>query len=233
MNFVANALLAIGASPVMSLYDKEIRELTRWADALYINIGCLDDSQQTAMRLAADEAFERRIPWVLDPVAVAASRQRAELSLELIEKYRPSIIRGNASEIRALSALISGTFPYDEVRCGVDSTHDSSAVLEDAKELSKHSGATVAMSGPTDFVVTPDSVDTVSGGAAIMSEVTAMGCVASALCTAFAATETSGREAAFKALALMKKAGAAAAGVSRGTGSFQVAFLDELSNEYR
>ena len=233
MNFVANALLAIGASPVMSLYDKEIRELVRWADALYINTGCLDDSQQSAMRLAADEAYGRRIPWVLDPVAVSASRQRAEFSLELIEKYRPSIIRGNASEIRALSALVCGTCPYAEVRCGVDSTHDGASVLEDAKELSRQSGATVAMSGPTDFVVTPDSVDTVSGGAAIMSGVTAMGCVASAVCAAFAATEASGREAALKALGLMKKAGAAAAGASRGTGSFQVAFLDELSNECR
>ncbi len=233
MNFVANALLAIGASPIMSLFDKEIRELTRWADALYINTGSLDEGQQSAMRLAAAEAFGSSIPWVLDPVATTASRQRAEFALELIEKFHPSIIRGNASEIRALSALVSGTCSYADVRCGVDSTHEGPAVLEDAKILSRLSGATVAMSGATDFVVTPDTVDTVSGGAAIMSRVTAMGCVASAVCAAFASTEVSGREAAVKALELMKKAGSAAAKLSRGTGSFHVAFLDELSNEGR
>ena len=233
MNFVANALLAAGASPIISLYDREIEELVKGADAVYLNIGTLDDGSCEAMRLAAAKAHGQGIPWVLDPVAVTASAQRATFSLELVKRYAPSIIRGNASEIRALSWLVRDADSYRNIRCGIDSTLDSNDALQDAIALSSATGSTVAMSGKTDYVVSPEGVESVQGGSPLMARVTAMGCVASALCALFAATESSGREAAIKALGLMKKAGYAAGKVAKGPGSFAVEFLDELANESR
>ena len=233
MNFVANAVLAAGASPIVSLYDKEIEELAGKCDSLYINIGCLDDRQQLAMRLAAALSCRKNIPWVLDPVAVAGSRQRAEFALELVNDFKPLVIRGNASEIRALASLVSGKGSYEDVRCGVDSELDSSSVIEDAGALSRACGCTVAMSGKTDYVVTPHSCEALTGGSDLMPLVTAMGCVASALCATFAATGKSGREAAVKALSLMNRAGEKAAGKCGGPGTFPAAFLDELWNECR
>lgn len=233
MNFVANALLAAGASPLMSLYDKEIEELVQEADAVCVNIGTLDDRSVEAMRIAAAKAHELGIPWVLDPVAVTASAQRASLSLELVKRFHPSIIRGNASEIRALSWLVRDADSYRNIRCGIDSTLDSNDVLQDAISLSSATGSTVAMSGKTDYVVSPERVEAIAGGSPLMARVTAMGCVASAMCALSAATEPSGREAAIKALGLMKKAGYAAGKVAKGPGSFAVEFLDELANESR
>ena len=233
MNFVANALLAAGASPLMSLYDKEIEELVQEADAVCVNIGTLDDRSVEAMRLAAAKAHELGIPWVLDPVAIAASAQRASLSLELVKRYNPCIIRGNASEIHALSMLLKNEESYRNVRCGIDSSLESSDVLQDALIISTASGAAVATSGKTDYVVTPDGTDAICGGSPLMSKVTAMGCAASALCALYSVTQPSGREAAIKALGLMKKAGYAAGKVAKGPGSFAVEFLDELSNESR
>ena len=58
MNFNANALLAIGASPIMSFYNKEMDDLLRIADALVINIGCLDDDEIAGMLAAAAAAVK-------------------------------------------------------------------------------------------------------------------------------------------------------------------------------
>ena len=57
MNFNANALLAIGASPIMSFYHKEMDDLLRIADSLVINIGCLDDDEIAGMHAAAAAAL--------------------------------------------------------------------------------------------------------------------------------------------------------------------------------
>ena len=70
MNFNANALLAIGASPIMSFYDKEMDDLLAIADSLVINIGCLDDCEIRGMHEAAAAAVRYGKPWVLDPVVL-------------------------------------------------------------------------------------------------------------------------------------------------------------------
>lgn len=231
MSFVANALLAAGASPLMSLYDKETEELVKDSDAVYVNIGTLEDCSCEAMRLASAKAHELGIPWILDPVAVTASRQRCKFTLDLIKKCNPYIIRGNASEICSLSKLLIDENSYDSNRCGIDSTIDGFNALQEAKSLSESTGAVVAMSGETDYVVTPEGVEFIKGGSPLMNRITAMGCAASALCAFYAATEPSGREAAIKALRLMKKAGSAAGRAANGPGSFAAVFLDELFNE--
>ena len=68
MNFNANALLAIGASPIMSFYHKEMDDLLAIASSLVINIGCLDDNEIAGMHAAAAAAQKYGKPWVLDPV---------------------------------------------------------------------------------------------------------------------------------------------------------------------
>ena len=42
MNFTAGALLAAGASPLMSVWPEEMEDLTARCDALVVNIGCVD-----------------------------------------------------------------------------------------------------------------------------------------------------------------------------------------------
>ena len=86
MNFNANALLAIGASPIMSFYDKEMDDLMRIADALVINIGCLDDCEIAGMHAAAAAAVKYGKPWVIDPVGVGASSARTSTAVEVITK---------------------------------------------------------------------------------------------------------------------------------------------------
>ena len=223
MNNSANALLAIGASPVMAHWVSEMEEMTAIAGALVINIGTLDDKWIDGMLAAGRAAAKRGTPIVLDPVGVGATSQRTEAALKIIEECHPTIIRGNASEIMALvDASVKSK--------GVDSSASSSDALESAKRLAKDTGAVVVISGETDYITDGETVHTVDGGDPIMTAVTGMGCTSTALVGAFSAVVKDPMTAATAAMAVMSLAGERAAANSRGNGSMQVNFLDELYN---
>lgn len=102
MDLTANTLLAAGASPAMLHSIHEIPEFTPQARALYVNIGTLTADWLPAMKTASALAMNSGKPWVLDPVAVGASGFRLKACLELVQ-HKPTVIRGNGSEIIALS----------------------------------------------------------------------------------------------------------------------------------
>ena len=221
MNFNANALLAIGASPIMSFYDKEMDELLAIADSLVVNIGCLDDDEIAGMHVAAAAAQRYGKPWVIDPVGVGASKVRTETAVGLITKYHPSIVRCNASEIMVLHGTACKTR-------GVDSVEPVEKARGCAREFAAEHRTVVAVSGAVDFITDGEREAEVHKGSPLMAKVTTMGCCASAICAAFAAVMPP-FEAAVHAMDLMGTAGEAAAARSRGTGSLAVNFIDELS----
>lgn len=221
MNNSANALLAIGASPVMAHWRQEMEEMVSIAGALVLNIGTLDQNWLESMKVAGLAASRKGIPIVLDPVGAGATSARTAASLELIRLCHPSVIRGNASEIMALvNAEIKSK--------GVDSSAQSSDAVEAARKLAAETGAVVVISGATDYITDGSVVHTVEGGDEIMTAVTGMGCTSTALVGAFAAVVENPLIAATAAMAVMSLAGERAAARSRGNGSMQVNFLDEL-----
>ena len=223
MNNSANALLAIGASPVMAHWVSEMEEMTAIAGALVLNIGTLDDKWIDAMVVAGMAALRLGTPIVLDPVGVGATSQRTGAAMKIIEHCRPTIIRGNASEIMALvDANVKSK--------GVDSSASSDDALESAKRLAVDTGAVVVISGAIDYITNGVDVYTVEGGNPIMTSVTGMGCTSTAIVGAFAAVVEDPMVAATAAMAVMSLAGERAAEYSRGNGSMQVNFLDELYN---
>jgi hydroxyethylthiazole kinase len=221
MNTTANALLAIGASPVMAHAVEEAKEMVGHARALVINIGTLSAPWVEAMVKAGKEARRRKIPVVLDPVGSGATQFRTTAAHKLIKQTHPDIIRGNASEIRSLIRTGPGAK-------GVDSRHTPDEVLDDARELSRSAGCVVSVSGPTDLIVQGDTVSRIANGHPMMAKVTGMGCTASAITAAFAAVNPSPFQAAAHAMAVMGIAGEMAAEHSAGPGSFQLNFLDAL-----
>jgi hydroxyethylthiazole kinase len=202
MNSTANALLAIGASPVMAHAQEEVEDLVAIASSLVLNIGTLSAPWVDAMFRAGHAANARGIPIVLDPVGCGASGYRTHTSRALVVALRPTIIRGNASEIRSLLHATTGTR-------GVDSQIDTDAVAADAGQLARSSGSIVSVSGAVDLI-------------------TGMGCTSSALTGAFAGAGLPPLEAAVAAMAVMGVAGDIAAEQVAGPGSFQVRFLDIL-----
>ncbi len=221
MNTTANALLAIGASPVMAHAAEEVVEITGLAQALVLNIGTLSTPWIEAMLKAGKEAHRRRIPVVLDPVGCGATQFRTDTAQKLIHELRPAVIRGNASEIRALISSGAATK-------GVDSLHTPDEVRNDAIALSHAAGCVVSVSGSIDLIVEGNQLIRIANGHPLMTKVTGMGCTASALTGAFLAVNESPLSAAAHAMAVMGIAGELAAERAVGPGSFQMHFLDVL-----
>ncbi|MEN6374272.1 MAG: hydroxyethylthiazole kinase [Smithella sp.] len=223
MNNTANALLALGASPVMAHAVEEVEEMVNISSALVINIGTLSESWISSMLKAAAQAKKNGIPVIIDPVGAGATTYRTKTARDLVGGNPPTIIRGNASEIMALSD--------DKTRTkGVDSAAASDAAIVAAQNLSEIYKCVVCVSGAVDYVVEGRQIIRVMNGHPLMTRVTGLGCTASALCGAFAAVEKSILAATTKAMAVMGIAGEMAAEKAAGPGSLQMHFLDNLYN---
>ncbi|CCK79465.1 hydroxyethylthiazole kinase [Desulfobacula toluolica] len=221
MNTTANALLAIGASPVMAHAVQEVEDLAGIAGALVLNIGTLNDGWIDAMFRAAKTAKSKQVPIVLDPVGAGATPYRTQTAKDLIQAFAPSIIRGNGSEIMALCGQSQSTK-------GVDSTSESNQAVDAAKTLVREIGCTVCVTGETDYIVSAQTLYEVKNGHALMPRVTGLGCTATAICGAFAAVNPEFDKAAAHAMAVMGIAGEIAAEISSGPGTLQVNFIDAL-----
>jgi hydroxyethylthiazole kinase len=223
MNTTANALLALGASPVMAHAIEEVEEMVGLARALVLNIGTLSAPWVASMLAAGRAAKRRGIPIVLDPVGAGATSFRTSTALQILEQVSPTIVRGNASEIRAVAYAERGGTK------GVDSTHDAEQTVDAARALAARYGCVVSVSGATDVIVDARTVVRVKNGHPMMPRVTGLGCTASALTGAFAAVNPAPLRAAAHAMAMSGIAGEMAAERAAGPGTFQLHFLDALS----
>jgi hydroxyethylthiazole kinase len=219
--WTANVLLAIGAAPAMVDNPHESGEFAVIAGGVLVNLGTPYDDTAAAMHLAVAGAKRSGTPWVLDPVAAGALGWRTGLAQQLLSEARPTIIRGNASEILALAGGKGGR--------GADSVHSPEDAAEVATGLAYRQQSVVAVSGPTDHITDGVRMVLVSNGHPWLTRVTGVGCALGALMAAFAAVVPDALVAATAATATLTVAADSAAKESRGPGSFAVALLDQLS----
>ncbi|MGV7108024.1 hydroxyethylthiazole kinase [Flavobacterium sp. U410] len=221
MNNTANALLAAGASPLMSHAKSEIEDLANISNALVINIGTLNTDWIASMQLASSTFNTLSKPWVLDPVGAGATIYRTTTATELLKNH-PTVIRGNASEIMALA---NANFSESK---GVDSHHKSIDALEAGKILSKKHNAIVCISGEVDYIIHSTQIASVKNGHQLMTKVTGLGCTSTALIGAFVGANSNYFEATISAVSLLSIVGELAQKQSKGPGSLQVNILDLL-----
>lgn len=221
MNFTANVLLAMGASPVMAHARNEVQEMAAIAGSLVLNIGTLSDPWIEAMIDAGKKASELETPIVLDPVGSGATQLRTSTARRIVEETSVSVIRGNASEILSLAGEQSQTK-------GVDSIHSVDEAAEAAKSLSRELKTTLAITGEIDLVTDGEQVLRVANGHSLMPLITGSGCAATSIIGAFLAVDDNPVTATATALAFFGVAGEKAGANSAAPGSFQVALLDAL-----
>lgn len=207
--FTANVLLAAGAIPSMTISLQEISAFAARADALLVNLGTFDTGRADAIDLALREAANAGRPWVLDPVLIDVSPQRAAYARALVAR-RPAAIRLNAAEFSALS--------------------EGRADGETLSGYAREHGIAIGMTGDADIVGDGNVQMQLRNGHALMSRVTAMGCAASALVAACLAVERNPVVATASALLAFGIAGEVAAENARGPGSFAAGFLDAIFN---
>ncbi|QES88145.1 hydroxyethylthiazole kinase [Rhizosphaericola mali] len=223
MNNSANALLSIGASPIMSHAITEMEEMLRIANALVINIGTLDENWSKSMLLGAELAMQMDKPWILDPVGAGSTTYRSNISDQLLQ-FNPTIIRGNASEIMALAKYHNGNTK------GVDSCNNSLDAISAAQYLNNKYSSIVCISGEVDIIVSMNDIYYLKNGHALMTKVTGLGCSQSAILGGMIAISKDVILAALAGMALLGVAGELAAAKSAGPGSLQLNLLDKLYN---
>ncbi|ALM74660.1 hydroxyethylthiazole kinase [Thermococcus barophilus] len=221
MNTTANALLALGASPVMAHARDELEDMLRIADSLVVNIGTLDEHWIPSMEKAVKIASELKKPTVLDPVGAGATKLRTETALRLLEIGDITILRGNFGEIAALLG------EHGRTR-GVDSAaYEEDKAKKLALTAAREFNTVVAVTGPVDYVSDGKGVYAVYNGNEMLGRVTGTGCMVTAITGAFAAVEEP-LKAAVSALAIFGIAAEKAYEEAKYPGSFHVKLYDWL-----
>ena len=221
MNYTANALLAMGASPVMAHAQNEVEDMVAFAGALVLNIGTLTDDWISSMIKAGKKASQLDTPIILDPVGSGATPLRTNSAKNIISQTKIKVIRGNASEILSLRDENSKTK-------GVDSIHTVDEAAEAARNLADELHTTLAITGPVDLITDGTRVLRVSNGHPLMGYVTGTGCTATATIGAFLAVDDDPLSATATALAFFGLAGEIAAETASAPGTFMIQLLDAL-----
>ena len=220
-DFTANLLLSAGARVAMAQDKAEVEDFVALADALLLNLGVLTADRAEPMIAAARFAVELGRPWVLDPVAVGSSLERRALATRLAG-LQPTVIRGNAAEVLAM--VEDAAAPA----AGVDSPLDAVEALDAAHDLSRSTGAVVAVTGSVDYVTDGTRLAAVDNGHHLMTRVTGLGCALSAVIAACCRVEEDALAAAGHALAVVGLAAELAAQAAEGPASFRAGLIDRL-----
>lgn len=228
IDFVANAQLAVGGSAAMVYLPDEAEDLGAAGGVIYLNVGTLIPVLEETMPRAARALHGAGKPWVLDPVGLGIGSLRTKI-LNDLKPCKPTIVRGNASEIIALAGLwgLDGDAAEVARARGVDSTDAVETSVPAAVALARYTGGAVAVSGAVDLVTDGLAVARLHGGSPMMSMITGCGCALGGVAAVYSAV-TDPFTAALAATAIFDVAGARAAARTDAPGSFKVAFIDEL-----
>lgn len=221
MNDVANAMLAIGARPIMAHAVEEVEEVTRAARALVLNLGTPSRERVEAMLTAGKAANARNIPVIFDPVGMDVSRFRGSSASRLLTSLRVTIIRGNAGEIAALAGMAGTMSGVDTILARYDRPRVTKALAE------KHHAVVVA-TGATDYASNGTQVASINNGHPLLKEISGAGDMLSAIIGACAAAESDAFVAVVSGLLWFGIAAERAAESAHGIGSFHVALFDQL-----
>jgi hydroxyethylthiazole kinase len=222
MNETANAILALGALPVMAHAQEEVQQMVGLAGALVLNIGTLSPEWVESMAVAGKAANERGVPVVLDPVGAGATDYRTRAAKRLLDEIDVAVLRGNAGEVATLVGIEA------EVR-GVESVGGGGDPAELAREAARTLGVVASVTGAVDHVSDGDRSVAIANGHELLASITGTGCMSTALTGCFLAGKDDPFEAAVEALVAFGVAGEDAAVGAKGPGTFHVNLYDALA----
>ncbi len=250
INDCANILLALGARPIMAEHPMEVASITAISDALSVSLANITDARIESVMIAGANALEGGKRSCIDCVGVNCSPLRMDLARRYIRECHPAVIKGNASEIRAIAGAACGVTGIDTAasdRVSRDNPGSVEAMARILLDFSKHSGAVVLASGVIDMVSDGEQVWTIENGTPRMGLVTGTGCILSCMTAAYLSVASAPSDAVLYATALLGIAGElaeeacttpqnAADGLFTpavesftGLGSFHISLIDALS----
>ena len=222
INQCANAILSVGARPMMAEHPAEVSEITETAGALLLNLGNITDVRLQSMQIAAEAAKAHQIPFVFDVVGIACSSLRLNFAHTLLKQCTPQIIKGNASEIYALYDA-----HYKSAGVDADAALDLHSTARIAAALAQKYNTVILVSGKTDIITNGKSIICIHNGTPQLATVTGTGCMLSALCACYASV-ADGISAAKTACAVLSISGQLSE-TDSGCGSFMLRLMDKIS----
>lgn len=237
INDCANVVLAMGAKPFMAEHPKEVADITAGAQALTVSLANVTDVRMASIMISGSEAHDKNIPHIIDLVGVTCSKLRMNLAKEYIKKYKPSVIKGNVSEIKAVAGVDFSSIGVDAGKADAVSDNDESAksfMAELTRNYAKITGAVVEATGAVDIISDSGRTVFVKNGSSNMAYITGTGCMLTCITGAYMSV-LSPFEAAVNAAAMFGICGERADGAIKrddlmaGLGSYHVKLLDEVS----
>lgn len=226
MNDCANVILGLGAKPIMAEHPLEVEEITSLSKALGVNLGNISDSRMMAIKRSARQAYEKQIPWCIDLVGVGCSTLRKNFAIDLIQKYKPQVIKGNMSEIKAISGAESHACGIDVGALDEVREEKLFECAEWLQEFAKKVGAVIVVTGAIDLISDSCTTYAIYNGCPLLARLTGTGCMLTGMIATYLA-EGEALESSVLATLMIGIAGELARG-SKGNGSFKISLLDEL-----
>lgn len=236
INDCANAVLAIGAQPIMAEHPSEVAAITKTAGALTVSLANITDARLRSIHIAGAAAREAGIPALIDLVGITCSPLRMEHALSFIADARPAVIKGNYSEIRAITgdsvSAASGVDTAEEDK--IHSTEDKK--LSDMKALvhryAAERGCVVMATGVIDILSDGETDWCITNGHPLMSRITGTGCILTCIAGTYLSSATP-LDACLYALVHWGVSGERAADFTQshhlGLGFYHTALMDFLS----
>ncbi|MFP7153764.1 hydroxyethylthiazole kinase [Weissella paramesenteroides] len=223
---VANALLYIGAKPIMTEDIRAFNDLALQTNSLLLNLGSLSLDKEKSI-LAASKLAIGKEPVVLDVVGIASAKSAMKVAKKIIAD-QPTIVRGNISEMRALCDLQTHGRGVDGSL--LDQTDEELINLITALKQLPQESIYVA-TGTKDIVVARNNVWVLSNGVPELDRFTGSGDTLSGLLAALLGEGAFPEDAAIQAISYLNIAGETAKSktVTSGIAEFRQLFLNELS----
>lgn len=227
INDCANAVLALGAKPIMAEHPAEVAQITGMAQALTVSLANITDARAESIMISGKVK-----PAVIDVVGVTCSPFRMELAKRFVEECHPAVIKGNVSEIRAMAGVDFGASGIDVSRADAVAKDNRESQLQMADLMKRYAAsvqAVVMASGEVDIIAAADgeTVYFVENGTADMAKVTGTGCMLTCI-TGVYLSVTDPVTASVLAAVTLGIAGEKADS-SRGLGSYHIGLMDALS----
>lgn len=220
-NFIANGLIAVGASPSISNMPEEADEMARNADAVVLNLGTLSRDRAEAMMTAGKAANEAGVPVLLDPIAIGATEFRTKVIQDILSTVKLAAICANVGEIAVLGDALDKTTSPDS------SMNENDPTI--AEKVANKYQTVVISTGQTDVVTDGKRTTLCKNGHAMLQNITTSGCLLTSIIGAFASIAGDDiYEASIDAVTGYGIAAERVATKETGPGSFISAFLDQL-----
>lgn len=230
---VANALLYVGAKPIMAEDEREIESVIQVSSAVLLNIGHLTEQKEACIIKTAKLANRAQKPLVVDAVGIVGLSNRLALVQYLLD-IGVTVVKGNISEMRRLAGLKSSAK-------GVDSAKEDQSLMElqelvqELRKLAKIYPQTVFLAtGEQDLVVTDLNCFCLKNGVDSLELFTGTGDVVGALIAGVLGSGIEPLEATIGAITYFNVCGEKASKVlHHGMESFRIETCNQLSKLYQ